>query len=212
MTPSMHVETYIIDLEAYPYNMIDHFPLWQQRHEADTSVPVSTLCCSTLQSGILSPTDYGTTIKSLYNKAVTIPKSLLSHNRVLQIASMQIALEEANLHRPDRSTPSQLRSSFCSSPHSYGERIGLVPSPLCPSCGLSPHTTIHVFSCSSHPTLLTEFAVWERPRLASQFLSSLPFFDLLPLPPPRSEPPISGRQESQRQNSLSTWLKKTIIT
>ena len=48
-----------------------------------------------------------------------------------------------------------------------------------------PHTTVHVFSCSSHPTSLTELDQWERPCLASEFLSSLPFFELphlLPLP------------------------------
>ena len=85
---------------------------------------------------------------------------------------------ETNLPRSYRSTLSQLRSSFCSSFYSYRERIGLVPSPLCPSCGLMPHTTVHVFSCSSHPTLLTELDLWEHPRLASEFLSSLPSFDL----------------------------------
>jgi len=51
---------------------------------------------------------------------------------------------------------SQLNSSFCSSLHSYREKIGLIPSPLCPSCGREPHTTVHVFSCSSHPTPLTK--------------------------------------------------------
>ena len=147
-----------------------------------------------LLSGILPPADYGTTIKSLHTRAVAASKSLLSHNRVLQTTSPQIAPEETNLPRPYRSTLSQLRSSFCSSLHSYRERIGLVPSPICPSCGLAPHTTIHVFSCSSHPTPLTELDMWERPRLVSEFLSSLPIFDLPPLPPP--EPPSPDGQES----------------
>ena len=82
---------------------------------------------------------------------------------------------------------SQLRSSFCSSLHSYRERIGLVPSPLCPSCGLAPHTTVHVFSYSSHPTPLTEFDLWKRPRLAPDFLLDILFFDLPPVPPPKPE-------------------------
>ena len=69
------------------------------------------------------------------------------------------------------------------------------PNPLCPSCGVEPHKkknriidfsfnsahsliifffiTVHIFSCSSHPTLLTELDLWERPRLASEFLYSL---------------------------------------
>ena len=99
-----------------------------------------------LSSGILPPTDYGTTIKSLHTRDVP--------NLALQTASPQIALEETNLPKSYRSTLSQLRI-FCNSLHSYSKRIGLVPSPLCPSCDLMPHTTVHVFSCSSRPTPLT---------------------------------------------------------
>ena len=68
-----------------------------------------------LSNSILPPTNYGTTIKSLHTRAVIISKSLLSHNRILQTASPQIALEETNLSWPYRSTLSQLQSSFCSS-------------------------------------------------------------------------------------------------
>ena len=68
----------------------------------------------------------------------------------------KIAPEEANLPRPYRSILSQHRSSFCSSLHSYLERIELIPSPLYPCCGVEPHTIFHIFSCSSHPTPLTE--------------------------------------------------------
>ena len=50
---------------------------------------------------------------------------------------------------------SHLHSAFCSSFHTYHERIRLIPSPLSPSCGLEPHTTVHVFSCSSHPIPLS---------------------------------------------------------
>jgi len=56
-----------------------------------------------LASGILPLTDnYGTTIKSLHIKAVSDSKSVLSHSHVIQTASPQIALEEANLPRPYR--------------------------------------------------------------------------------------------------------------
>ena len=68
-----------------------------------------------LSNGILPPTDYETTIKSLNTRVVTISKSLLSHNCVLQTVSPQIAPEEANFPGPYRSTLSQLRYSFCSS-------------------------------------------------------------------------------------------------
>ena len=84
---------------------------------------------SHLSSGILPPTNYWTTIKSLHTRAVTITKSLLSPNRVLQTASPQITPEEANLPRPYRNTLSQFCSSSCSSLHSYREKIALVPSP-----------------------------------------------------------------------------------
>ena len=56
-------------------------------------------------------------------------------------------------------------------------------SPLCHSCGGKPHTTVHVCSCPSHPTPLTERDLWERLRLTSALLFGLPFFDLPPLPP-----------------------------
>ena len=115
-----------------------------------------------LSSDILLPTDYGTIIKSLHLEPFFICKSLLSPNRVLQTAFPQIASEEAKLPRSYRSTLSQLWSSFCSSLHPSRERIGLVPSSLCPSCGLVSHTTVQVFSCSSHPTSLNELDLWKR--------------------------------------------------
>ena len=132
-------------------------------------------------------------MKSLHTKAVSDYKSLISHNRLFQTASPQTAPKEANLPRPYRTTLSHIHSSFCSSLHSYRQRIGLIPSSF---CGVKAHTTVHVFSCSSHLTPLTELNMWERPRLASEFLSVFPFFDLLPLPPPSSGPPPYGRQES----------------
>ena len=135
-----------------------------------------------LSSGILSPADFGTTIKSLHTKDVSIFKSLLSHNRVLQTASPQIALEDANLPRQYRTTLSQLCSSFSSRLHSYRERIGLIPSLLCPSCGMEPHTTVHAFSCSSHPALLTVRA-WRRSSCRSFISSTSRLLLLLPLSP-----------------------------
>ena len=100
------------------------------------------------------PLIIGSTIKSFHTKAIYDSKSLLSHNHVYQTASPQIEPEEANLTWPYRTTLSQLRYSFCSTLHSYRERIWLIPSPLCPSCGVEPHTTINVFSCFSYQTPL----------------------------------------------------------
>ena len=48
---------------------------------------------------------------------------------------------------------------------------------------MEPHSTVHVFSCSSYPTPLTELDLWERMRLALELLSVLPFFDLFLLIP-----------------------------
>ena len=66
-----------------------------------------------------------------------------SHNHVLQTASPQMVAEEANLPWPFRTILSQLRSSFCSSLHSYRERIGLIPSiaPSALSVELNPMPT-----------------------------------------------------------------------
>ena len=52
-----------------------------------------------LSSGILPPTDYGTTIEFLHTRAITF-NSLLSPNSVLKFASLQIAPEEASLLKP----------------------------------------------------------------------------------------------------------------
>jgi len=99
-----------------------------------------------LSSGIIPPTDYVTTIKSLHTEAVSDFKSL-------QTASPKIVPEKANLPRPYRTTFSQLRLSFCSYLHSFRERIGLIPSLLF-LCGVEPHTTINVFFCFSYQTPL----------------------------------------------------------
>ena len=104
-------------------------------------------------------------------KAVSDSKSLRTHNRVSD-CSRKIAAEETNFHRDYRTTLSQLRSSFCSSLHSYRERIGLTSRPLCPSCGVEPDTIINVLSCSLHPTPMTKRGLWERSYLASISLMS----------------------------------------
>ena len=63
--------------------------------------------------------------------------------------------------------------SFSSSLIWFREGIGLIPSPLYSSCGVEPHTTVHVFSCSLHSTPLTEMNMWDerfvRPLLAPSF-------------------------------------------
>ena len=70
---------------------------------------------------------------------------------------------------------------FCSSLHSNHQKMGLIHSPICPSCGVEPHTIVHVFTCSYHATPLTERNLWERPRLMSEFLFGLLLFNISPL-------------------------------
>ena len=86
-------------------------------------------------------------------------------NGVLQTSSPKIAEEEANIPNSYRTSLSQLRSCFYSFLHSYRVRIGPVPS-------------VHILSCPSHPTPLTERALWERPRLTFELHFGIPFFDL----------------------------------
>ena len=138
-------------------------------------------------SDILPSFDYGTSIKSLHTKAVSDYKSLLTHDCVLQTAFPQIAQEEANLPRPYMTTLFPLLPSFCSYLHSYREKIGLIPSPLCLYCGVEPHTTVHVSPVppTRHP--------WS--------LFDLPFIDFPPLPPRPPDPSSSGGQECLGQSS-----------
>ena len=49
-----------------------------------------------LSNSILSPSAYGTIIKSLHTKTVSNSKSLLTDSPVLQTASPQIVADEAN--------------------------------------------------------------------------------------------------------------------
>ena len=81
-----------------------------------------------LSNSNLPPSDYGTTILSLYTKAVSDSKSLLSHNHVLMTASPQVTKEETNLPRPCRATsrgnmgrPEIIRALNC--PYRYRHQI-----------------------------------------------------------------------------------------
>ena len=90
--------------------------------------------------------------------------------------------------------------------HSYREGKGLIRSRLlCPSCGVEPHTAVHIFSYSLHPTPLAEMDLRGRPHLASEFLFGFPFFNLPPLLPP-IDPTPSGGQQSLKQSSSSQVL------
>ena len=146
-----------------------------------------------LVDGILPPQNYTATIKSLHTEATATAIASSDPNDILQSLPPPVAEEETFLPRPYRTTLSQLRSGFCSSLAPYRARIGRTPDPLCPSCGVEPQTVPHLFSCSSHPTSLSPVDLWDRPGLVSDFISSLPFFNLPSLPrPPPEPPPLDG--------------------
>ena len=62
-----------------------------------------------------------------------------------------------------------------------------VPNPVptsssfCPSCGVEPRTTVHLFSRLSHPTYLTKEDLWKHSCLELECLFSLSLFDFPPL-------------------------------
>ena len=112
-------------------------------------------------------------------------------NRVLNLQPPDIAEEELSLPRQYRTTLSQLRSGHCSALNTYRHRIGITHTDTCPSCNQHPHTTQHIFTCSSHPTTLSVEDLWERPPEVADFLATLPFFSfgVPPRPPPEPPPP-----------------------
>ena len=142
-----------------------------------------------LTDGVMLPEDYKPTLSALHTSAVQQALADAPLNRVLSVQPPPIDPSETSLPRPHRTLLSQLRSGLCSSLLSYRERIGLADSPNCPSCHSAPHTTSHVFSCPSHPTPLSVLDLWHRPGPASEFLSTLPFFNVPPVPRPPPEPP-----------------------
>ena len=120
---------------------------------------------------------------------------------------------------------SQIRSSFYSFLLSYRERMGLISSPLCSSGRGEPHTSIHLFSCPSHPMSLASYILtvkdlWELPRLASELLFSLLIFDLPLLPPPSPKPLPSNWYQSyghsysqlKNQKGLEIQILKTNLS
>ena len=172
-------------------------------HPIVTTLPAPRTKKSTLQSkflpdvapytvgGIIPPDAYKSTIKSLHTGAVARAIASRSPNKVLLAPPPVVAEEEKLLPRRHRSVLSQLRSGYCSFLDSFLERVGRAPDSLCPSCRGAPHTTSHIFSCPSHPTPLSVGDLWKRPGPTTDFLSTLPFFDLPFVSRPPPEPPPS---------------------
>ena len=140
-------------------------------------------------NGVIPPEQYRETIAAIHSEAVHRSIAELPNNAVLGEGAPPVAVEETSLPRPHRSALSQLRSGCCSSLSSFLALLERGRSNLCPSCGTAPKTTNHLFSCPIHPTNLVVRDLWDRPRLVANFLASLPFFNLPPIPPPPPEPP-----------------------
>ena len=108
-----------------------------------------------MQSG-----DYAKAVKDLHTShtAATIEK--LNPNRVTGLRPPQIIKSEKVLSRDQRTNLSRLRSGWNRHLKSYQHFIGRSPDDLCPDCGLSPHTTSHLFNCPTFPTSLTVDDLW----------------------------------------------------
>ena len=142
------------------------------------------MCDCSGNNDVIPTVEYKTTIKSLHSGEVSLSADNLTVQCVFQ---KQTSLTPTGLPFP-RSVHRFVSLQF------YRERIGQTPSSLSPST--VPHANVCIFSCSLHTAFLTVRDSWERPRLTSELLFALPFFDLPPLPPPSPEPPPSNGHES----------------
>ena len=144
-----------------------------------------------LRDGILPPTEYNKTLKSLHTKAVKAVIRRQEDNSVLDDFPLEVSPAEDKLPRPHRVVLAQLRSNYCQRLRSYEHtKLNRVPDAVCPECRYQRHTTSHLFNCDATPTDLDVSALWLRPRAAIEFLLTLPSFNSLPpvvRPPP--EPP-----------------------
>ena len=143
-----------------------------------------------LTNGITPPSDYKCILKELHTSSVQSYLHSAPPNKVLLAPPPAIADEETRLPRHFRTTLSQLRSGYCARLNGYRQRIGLTSSDLCLECELAPHTVSHLFSCQSHPTLLSPEDLWLRPVEVASLLGNMTAFDgLPPLEPPVPPPP-----------------------
>ena len=133
--------------------------------------------------------DYKQVLKSLHTEAVANAIASQEPNRISGVSSPDLNSEELDLPRKTRTTLAQLRSGFSIRLNTYRQSINLVPFDLCPDCGRAPHSSLHLFDCSSHPTDLTASDLWRRPKAVVEPLVNFSSFDdLLPADPPA--PPL----------------------
>ena len=149
-----------------------------------------------LPSGVLSPADAKTVVKTIHTNTVLQTIDDMGANPVLGARPPPIDKSEQSLPRRQRCVLAQLRSGFSSHLRNYSHRIGNSSDAVCPECLVRRHTTRHLFNCEARPTSLTVEDLWRQPVLAMEFLLTLPSFSsllppdpLLPPPPPPPDPP-----------------------
>ena len=146
-----------------------------------------------LQDGILPANAVKEAMRGIHVRVISDTVDALPPNRVLGTMPPLISPEEPSLPRKTRSVLTQLRSGFCANLNDYQHRIGRSATDQCPDCNQATHSTNHLFECPSNPTALSTSDLWERPRAAAAFLSTLPSFSNLPDPGP-SPPPRARRR------------------
>ena len=117
-----------------------------------------------LVNGVVPPSAAKEIMNQIHVKAVSNAVDSFSPNHVLNGNPPLIHPSEQSLPRRTRTILSQLRSAHCARLESYRHRIGRSTSDLCPECHSSPHSSSHLFSCTSFPTNWTTTDLWERPR------------------------------------------------
>ena len=143
-----------------------------------------------LVDGATPEDSYRQSLVDIHWSAVADAIASYDPNRVLGQPPPPVSAEEKSLLRHTQTTLTQLMTGFSSTMRDHLHRIGRLPSPLCLECSEVDHTALHLFSCLARPTDQRPTDLWERPREAATFLSSLPSFAHLPaLPPPPPEPP-----------------------
>ena len=115
---------------------------------------------------------YKSGLKTLHT--LSVQETILNQapNLVLNEPAPEIHKSERSLSRKARVTLAQLRSGYSSHLNTFLNRINPTkyPDPNCPDCSLAPHTTAHLFNCSTNPTYLTPRSLWTNPTSAALFL------------------------------------------
>ena len=118
----------------------------------------------------LNELNFKSKIKHIHTDTVRNTLRARPNNGVLNARPPEIDTSEATLPRKTRTTLAQLRSGYSTHLNSYMSRIREDTPDTCQLCGLGPHDTRHLFSCTEKPTTLTPKDLWIKPREVAAFL------------------------------------------